>query len=213
MEQTGLELNLKEWEGHWSRKKGKWSEKAHAQGRRVVVAEAGRRSMDMSCHGSSHHDFSFSNLSQFPAGFFLASLSSLDVMVSPSDQACRLYALATLGLPLLIASSSPTPAQLDTPGASQRLASWVPDAWQSFPSFPIYQLPWPVQTMLNLKFQVISLPLSHFLPISSQKVEALLHGLQHTLSPLENVSLLPLILLPCSRPPPHLHTSHPQVRL
>ena len=186
MERTGLETGLptlKDKKGtEVERKEDKRSEKANTQERRVV-AEAGGSSTERVCseqswHGSSHRDFSFPNLAQSLAGFSLASLSRLDLTVSLSNQGCRPYALAILGPPF-----APCSGQSDTPGASQRLGSWVPPAWQSFSSFPIYQ--WPVQTTFNLILVVISLPPSHFLCLSSQKIEALLHGHQHNFSPLK----------------------------
>lgn len=56
----------------------------------------------------------------FPTGFFLASLSSLELTVSPSNQACQPWILATL-LPASVTSSASTPGQPDTAGESQSL--------------------------------------------------------------------------------------------
>ena len=183
MEQTELETGLPtlkdgtgtEVERKTSVQKRQTHKDAEWGPRQEEVPQRERGCSEQSSHGSSPRDFSFPNLSQSLAGSSLASLSRLDLTVSLSNQGCQLYALAILGPPF-----APSPGQSDTPGASQRRSSWVPAAWQSFSSFPIYQ--WPVQTTFSLILVDISLPPSHFLCLSSQKIEALLHGLQRNLS-------------------------------
>lgn len=127
MEQAGLDLNLKDGKGIYVEER----EEKSVQGRETHkdawwwLMQEGET--EWSCHGSSY-DFSF--LDHVP-NWLLSCLSSLELKVSSSNQACQPWILATL-LPASVTSSAPTPGQPDTAGESESLASWNPDAWLSF---------------------------------------------------------------------------------
>lgn len=91
-------------------RKKKCSGKANSQGF-IVMAKAGRVDMDRKkLHGqkksiqtnpATAHLMTLASQtsSKFPAGLFLVSLSSLELMVSTSTQACQSWALATFRCP------------------------------------------------------------------------------------------------------------------